>query len=59
MVAVALIVTTVIFALLVIAAAIYFLVYFQHPDDKWTAWFPKVVVVCIASSVHLRIMILI
>ncbi|KAJ3218867.1 hypothetical protein HDU67_003822 [Dinochytrium kinnereticum] len=40
-----LIVTSILFAILVIVAAIYFLVYFQHPDDKWLAWFPKVVVV--------------
>jgi LMBR1 domain-containing protein 1 len=46
MVDVVLIITSVIFALLVILAAVYFLVYFQHPDDKWVAWFPKVVVVC-------------
>ncbi|KAJ3043789.1 hypothetical protein HDV00_004196 [Rhizophlyctis rosea] len=42
---VVLIITSVIFAILVIIAAIYFIVYFQHPDDKWVAWFPKVVVV--------------
>ncbi|KAJ3296794.1 hypothetical protein HK104_001210 [Borealophlyctis nickersoniae] len=42
---VVLIVTAVVFAILVILAAIYFLVYFQHPDDKWVAWFPKIVVV--------------
>lgn len=42
---VVLILTTVVFAILVIIASIYFLAYFQHPDDKWIAWFPKVVVV--------------
>ncbi|KAI9099418.1 LMBR1-like membrane protein-domain-containing protein [Phlyctochytrium arcticum] len=42
---VVLILTVVIFAILVIIASIYFLAYFQHPDDKWVAWFPKVVVV--------------
>ncbi|KAI9201893.1 uncharacterized protein BJ171DRAFT_516841 [Polychytrium aggregatum] len=42
---IALILTSVIFALLVLVGAFYFLVYFQHPEDKWTAWFPKVVVI--------------
>lgn len=45
MVNIVLIVFSVIFALLIIAAAVYFLVYFQHPNDKWVAWVPKVVVV--------------
>ncbi|KAJ3225716.1 hypothetical protein HK099_006329 [Clydaea vesicula] len=40
-----LIVVSSIFALLIIVAALYFLIYFQHPDDKWRAWFPKFVVV--------------
>ncbi|EPZ34343.1 hypothetical protein ROZALSC1DRAFT_26474 [Rozella allomycis CSF55] len=40
-----LIVTTAIFAVLVLVGAIYFLVYFQHPEDKWVAWLPKLVVV--------------
>ncbi|KAJ3186814.1 hypothetical protein HK101_009569 [Irineochytrium annulatum] len=40
-----LVVTSVVFAILVVLASIYFLVYFQHPDDKWVAWFPKIVVV--------------
>ncbi|RKO93019.1 LMBR1-like membrane protein-domain-containing protein [Blyttiomyces helicus] len=40
-----LIATSAVFGLLVIVAAIYFVVYFQHPDDKWVAWFPKVVVI--------------
>eukprot|EP00732_Lithocolla_globosa_P003537 Lithocolla_globosa_v1_NODE_2878_length_1838_cov_4.805384.p1 type:complete len:511 gc:universal NODE_2878_length_1838_cov_4.805384:279-1811(+) len=31
--------------LMLIAASIYFVVYFQHPDDKNVAWFPKVVVI--------------
>lgn len=42
---IALIVITSILAVLVIISCIYFLVYFQHPEDKWTAWFPKIVVV--------------
>jgi LMBR1 domain-containing protein 1 len=42
---IALIITSVIFGLLIIAGAFYFLVYFQHPDDKWVAWWPKIVVV--------------
>ncbi|KAJ3055598.1 hypothetical protein HK097_010022 [Rhizophlyctis rosea] len=41
---VVLIITSIVFAILVIIAAVYFIVYFQHPDDKWTAWFPKIVV---------------
>jgi len=40
-----LIIISVIFAVLVIIASLYFLVYFQHPEDKWTAWWPKLVVV--------------
>ncbi|TPX44035.1 hypothetical protein SeMB42_g04459 [Synchytrium endobioticum] len=40
-----LIITCVVFAILVVIAAIYFLIYFQHPDDKWVAWFPKVLVI--------------
>lgn len=40
-----LIVTAVVFALLVMLGAFYFVVYFQHPQDKWVAWFPKGVVV--------------
>jgi hypothetical protein len=42
---VVLIVTIVIFSLLVILGAVYFLAYFQHPEDRNTAWFPKIVVV--------------
>ncbi|KAI8909343.1 LMBR1-like membrane protein-domain-containing protein [Powellomyces hirtus] len=45
MVDVILIITVVVFAILVLIAAIYFVAYFQHPDDKWVAWFPKVVVI--------------
>jgi LMBR1 domain-containing protein 1 len=45
MVNVVLIVFSVIFALLIILASVYFLVYFQHPMDKWVAWMPKLVVV--------------
>jgi hypothetical protein len=40
-----LLVTSLIFAILVIIASLYFVVYFQHPQDKWVAWFPKLVVV--------------
>ncbi|KAI8927660.1 hypothetical protein BC831DRAFT_451739 [Entophlyctis helioformis] len=40
-----LIITSLLFAILVIIGALYFVVYFQHPNDKWTAWFPKVVVI--------------
>lgn len=42
---IALILTTVVFAILIIISSVYFLVHFQHPDDKWVAWFPKSVVV--------------
>ena len=42
---VVLIITALIFAIVVIIASVYFVVYFQHPTDKWTAWFPKAVVV--------------
>jgi LMBR1 domain-containing protein 1 len=40
-----LIVTACIFAVLVMVTALYFLIYYQHPDDKLVAWFPKIVVV--------------
>ena len=45
MVDVALIVTSAIFAVLVLIGSVYFLAYFQHPEDKWVAWLPKFVVV--------------
>jgi LMBR1 domain-containing protein 1 len=45
-----LVATSSVFAALVIAAAIYFLVYFQHPDDKWVAWLPKFVVVRVLGT---------
>jgi len=40
-----LIIVTIITFLILIAVAIYLLVYFQHPDDKNDAYFPKFVVV--------------
>ncbi|KAJ1507192.1 hypothetical protein HMI54_015788 [Coelomomyces lativittatus] len=45
MVDIALILTASIFAILVLIGSVYFLVYFQHPDDKWAAWFPKLLVI--------------
>ena len=42
---IALIITSAIFLVLIVISSIYFLVYFQHPEDKWVAWFPKLVVV--------------
>jgi len=33
-----------IFFVLIAISALYFLVYFQHPEDKWVAWAPKIVV---------------
>jgi LMBR1 domain-containing protein 1 len=42
---IALIITSSVFALLVLVGSVYFVVYFQHPDDKWVAWFPKTAVV--------------
>ncbi|KAI8854443.1 hypothetical protein BC829DRAFT_412971 [Chytridium lagenaria] len=53
-----LIVTSILFAILVIVASIYFLVYFQHPDDKWLAWFPKVVVVVSLSLAAFNLFLL-
>ncbi|KAG5462035.1 MAG: hypothetical protein BJ554DRAFT_5681 [Olpidium bornovanus] len=50
MVDVALILFTTLFGLLLLIASTYFMVYFAHPDDKWIAWFPKVVVVRFFSS---------
>ncbi|KAJ3371138.1 hypothetical protein GGF31_003561 [Allomyces arbusculus] len=58
MVDVVLILTTVIFALLIIIGSIYFVVYFQHPDDKWVAWFPKIVVVLSLSVACYNIFLL-
>ncbi len=40
-----LIVTSVIFAILVIIASVYFVVYYQHPEDKNVALFPKIITV--------------
>jgi hypothetical protein len=40
-----LVITAVVFAIFIVIASIYFLVYYQHPDDKLIAWFPKFVVV--------------
>jgi hypothetical protein len=45
MVDVVLIVTSVIFAALILLASVYFVVYFQHPEDKNVAWFPKIITV--------------
>ncbi|KAI9183691.1 hypothetical protein H9P43_004609 [Blastocladiella emersonii ATCC 22665] len=45
MVDIVLLITSIVFGCLVVLGSIYFLVYFQHPDDKWVAWFPKIVVV--------------
>ncbi|KAJ3136386.1 hypothetical protein HK100_001715 [Physocladia obscura] len=42
---ISLIVLSTIFGVLIIVASVYFLVYYQHPQDKWVAWLPKVVVV--------------
>eukprot|EP00727_Mastigamoeba_balamuthi_P012662 m51a1_g8018 putative lmbr1-like conserved region-containing protein (476) ;mRNA; f:198074-199920 len=40
-----LVVVMVVIPILLILADIYFLVYFQHPEDKWSNWVPKVLVV--------------
>ncbi len=45
MVDVVLIVTSVIFAILILIASVYFVVYFQHPDDTNVALFPKIITV--------------
>jgi LMBR1 domain-containing protein 1 len=44
-----LVITAVVFAILVMLGAFYFVVYYQHPQDKWQAWFPKAVVVLALS----------
>jgi len=41
---VVLIIETIIFFVLIAISALYFLVYFQHPEDKWVAWAPKIIV---------------
>jgi len=40
-----LVIVSAIFLVILIIGCIYFLVYFQHPDDKLVAWFPKIIVV--------------
>lgn len=51
-----LIITAVAFAGFIIVASIYFLVYFQHPDDKLVAWFPKfIVVIPIKYIIHIKV----
>jgi len=40
-----LIIESLIFLVLIAISALYFLVYFQHPEDKWVAWAPKIVVI--------------
>eukprot|EP00002_Diphylleia_rotans_P018589 TRINITY_DN359_c0_g2_i2.p1 TRINITY_DN359_c0_g2~~TRINITY_DN359_c0_g2_i2.p1 ORF type:complete len:479 (-),score=124.77 TRINITY_DN359_c0_g2_i2:1308-2744(-) len=40
-----LIIIAICITVLVLVANVYFLVYFQHEEDKNTAWFPKIVVV--------------
>ena len=40
-----LVVVSVVFFVILIVGCVYFLVYFQHPDDRLVAWFPKVVTV--------------
>ncbi|ORX84225.1 hypothetical protein BCR32DRAFT_326025 [Anaeromyces robustus] len=39
-----LIIEAIIFFVLIAISALYFLVYFQHPEDNWVAWAPKIVV---------------
>jgi len=39
-----LILTTCIAFVLLLVAGVYFLVHYQHPDDKNEAWFPKLTV---------------
>ena len=46
---VVLILLSVIFAGVILVASVYFLVYFQHPEDKNVAWFPKGVVVSVPT----------
>ncbi|KAI9333004.1 hypothetical protein BDR26DRAFT_1010377 [Obelidium mucronatum] len=45
MVDVVLIVLSALFGVMIIVASIYFMVYYQHPQDKWVAWLPKFMVV--------------
>ncbi|KAH6573955.1 hypothetical protein BASA60_005768 [Batrachochytrium salamandrivorans] len=58
MVNLSLIITSILFAILVIIGAIYFVVYFQSPTDKWVAWFPKVVVITSLSLAAWNIFLL-
>lgn len=45
MVDVALIVVPIIIFLLFVALNVYFVIYFQHPEDKNVAWWPKILVI--------------
>ncbi len=47
---VVLIIEAIIFFVLIAISAIYFLVYFQHPEDNWVAWAPKIVVVSVENQ---------
>lgn len=48
-----LIVLASVFAVLIVIASVYFLVYFQHPDDRLVAWFPKFMVVsCLSLAAY-------
>ena len=45
-----LIIIVCIIAVLLLVANVYALIYFQHPDDKNTAWMPKILVVSAARA---------
>ena len=55
---IALIVTSAIFGILVLIGSVYFLVYFQHPEDKWVAWFPKFIIVLGLSVACFNVLLL-
>jgi len=38
-----LIIESLVFFVLIAIGSLYFLIYFQHPEDKWVAWAPKIV----------------
>ncbi|KAI8897956.1 LMBR1-like membrane protein [Globomyces pollinis-pini] len=55
---VVLLITVIVFAILVMIAAVYFVVYYQHPQDRNVAWFPKVVVVLSLSLAAFNLFLL-
>eukprot|EP01112_Ceratiomyxa_fruticulosa_P023012 TRINITY_DN862_c0_g1_i2.p1 TRINITY_DN862_c0_g1~~TRINITY_DN862_c0_g1_i2.p1 ORF type:complete len:529 (+),score=73.80 TRINITY_DN862_c0_g1_i2:255-1841(+) len=58
MVNIYLIIVAVILVLAIVAGSIYILVYFQHPEDKNTAYFPKIIVILSLTLACISILML-